>query len=625
MCGLCGFVTNENYSSSIIVEMVEKISHRGPDDSKTMKIKGSCDYWFGHNRLSIIDLDSRSSQPFVDDSGIILLYNGEIYNYRELREFLTNHDFKTNSDTEVILAGFKHEGIEFIKKLVGIFAIAIFDQQTETTYLVRDRIGVKPLFYFCNNKELVYGSELSSAVCHPGVNATIDRNSLQSLLSLKFIPSPNTIYKEVYKVDPGTIVIFEKNRYSKKIVYWNLIDEFLKKQGKLKKNNSLIITSNVEDEIITSIKRNLISDVEIASLLSSGIDSSLVTSIASKERKLSTFTIGFLDSRFNELDIALEISRELGLENINTKLGFNDLKNLLIKPPFLISEPIVDSSIIPMLQISKMVNSNSYKVMLSGDGGDELFYGYSHYLKYSKYLRGFKMFNKILNLFKISKIIPESIDYKSGFIKYVLGSLSSLRNFIYSLYGGYTAYYANKVVLNSSRKDALESFEIFEQLRKVNSLNLLSLFDLRFYLPDDMLTKVDRASMAYSVESRVPLLDHPLIEKSFGLRIKDHVSGNLLKKIPKNLLKKYLKDDLILKNKKGFNIPIIDLINDNDVMKEVKRLSNYDYIIKQGLFDYSEISKIINKKKKKSDKSYLFIWNYLNFQIWYDKTFYNNF
>lgn len=629
MCGFCGFASKFDAPDNTIITMTNSIKHRGPDAQKTLSFLFQDTYYgLGHNRLSIIDLDERSSQPFSDsDEETILLYNGEIYNYQELKKELFDYNFKTESDTEVILAGYKKYGLEYIQKLIGMFAIVLIDKKSSMIHLVRDRIGIKPLFYSIGESELLFSSEIEAITKFPTFKKNINLQSVTSLLSLKYIPSPYTVYENIKKVPPGTIISIKNLNSLQEIVYWDPIDEYDKNSLSRKKSSKVHHLEQLNNSIHNAVKRNMVSDVKVASLLSSGVDSSIVTSIASKHREISSFTIGFEDVQLDESNLSKRISEHLKITNTNKQITFDDQVATLLRVAELIDEPITDSSFIPTYLVSKLLNEHSYKVVLTGDGGDEIFYGYTHYDKYPKYIRIFKSISpifKIINFAKKKKRPYSKSFINSGIIRYILSSFNDFTTFFSRLISGYNGFYAGLMLINDDSTQLINSIKFLKKLEKRNANLICSIYDLKVYLPDDMLTKVDRASMRNSLEARVPLLDHPVIENSFKFDVNEHKHFKTKKILLKRLLESLLPENLINKEKKGFNISTEKLLHSTKIKQRLFELSEIDYLENQKIFQIAELRNLISDYYSFGGKSHSFIWNFLLFQLWYDFRFLGN-
>jgi asparagine synthase (glutamine-hydrolysing) len=613
MCGIFGYYTKNTVTSEQLKESTNCLFHRGPDSFGYTTIKRKeFEIGLGHRRLSIIDLDPRSDQPFSSDDGQVqVVFNGEIYNYLELKSYLNDYKFKTTSDTEVILALYLESGITFVNKLLGIFSISIYDNINGNLFLIRDRNGVKPLYYYIKDHSLVFSSELKSIVSYPYFEKKINIASVQIMLSMGYIPSPHSIYDSVFKLLPGSILVFNEGRVIENIKYWDHVDNYLRS------NQFDIGVSDIKEEIINSVSRNkLAADVEVVTMLSGGIDSSLVSILASKIGKIRSYTLGFKDSRFDESKYAKHVSDTFNFENVLHTLDIDDLVNTVKILPEIYDEPFGDSSQIPTYLISKKVSDDGYKVVLSGDGGDEYFYGYSSLdslrSRHSKY----KFLHPLAILFH--PILKLSDRF---FPLYLLSLFRSIESFFFGIKSGYSGWFASKVMkgFNNQKEQIHHSFSFLKRLETQNILEKHYIFDQMIYLPDDILTKVDRATMHCSLECRVPLLDHPVTDLAYKISQENHIHGSKKKTILKAILKDYMGEEFTQRQKTGFSIPMDSLLQNEEIKKEIYRVSCKEFLEKQDIFKFNEISKILTKYYRgKNRKAENFIWNYLVFQLWYE-------
>lgn len=618
MCGICGYVSNKSLGKKLLKKMNDKISYRGPnaDGYYIDNLGENKEIGLAHKRLAILDLSSSANQPMTSKNGdIILIFNGEIYNYIILREELQEKGylFNTNSDTEVIINGYLEYGINIVNKLNGMFAIALFDKREGTLYLIRDHIGVKPLYYYKDNTDLVFASELKPIMEFPGFQKKLDMNSLDMYLYHGYITGEKSIFKSVYKLLPGHYLKY-KNGVIELKEYWSVKEAY---KNKKEKQESLEKWKEiVKNHLEKSINERLISDVPIGAFLSGGIDSSIIVSIMQKLSKVpvKTFSIGFKNKEYDETKYAKRIAEYLGTEHTEYYLEIEDIKTLIKEIPKYYDEPFADSSQIPTMMVSKLARKQ-VTVTLTGDGGDELFCGYSTYEHY-------KRFSKYVPLFKVAQIIP----FKHFFIK----KLSSRYTHIFKfdtednlINAGYLNYLEKDSLIKNYKKTILNN--------RYSSLNTLSqniqekamLRDLITYLPDDILTKVDRASMKYSLESRAPFIDdYKFIELSFNiphsLKFKNYERKYLLKQI----LYDYIPKELVDRPKKGFSIPIDEILR-NDINFLLDEYLNDIFLEKQNIFKVKEIKKYLKLFKNNKNIEYQglyvnkLIWHLLIFQMWY--------
>jgi asparagine synthase (glutamine-hydrolysing) len=611
MCGICGFYHKKNVSKNELKLMNRTLNYRGPDDEGYFikKINDSYQLGLAHNRLSIIDLSKNGHQPmFSFDKNIIVSYNGEIYNYKEIKRRLKMKDykFKSETDTEVIIYAYKEWGIDCIKQFNGMFAISIYDKLNDILYLVRDRMGIKPLYYYKKGNDLVFGSELKPIMKYPFFKKSINFNSLNMFLHHGYITAPNTIFKNTYKLNPGSYLKIENNNIEE-MSYWDIKNKFINRNVANKKEKFYI---KELDKIITdSIDKRMISDVSLGAFLSGGIDSSLVVSIMQKlsSKPVNTFTIGFNEDKYNEAHHAKRVANHLGTNHHELYLPITKAQELIEQIPIYYDEPFADSSQLATMLVSRLAKKN-VTVSLSGDGGDELFCGYNRYNKVLK-LKKYKILSYFFQFFKDDDL--GEINRKLLKLKF----LNKDNNIVNS------DYLASEFFLNNLIKQPFKFeskyFDILNLTSDIQEKNMLQ--DLITYLPDDILTKVDRASMAYSLESRTPLLDHRIVEFAFNLPHNLKYKNSNLKYILKKLLYKYIPKKIVNRPKQGFGVPIYDWLR-NDLDNYVNYYLSEEFIYKQKIFNYEEVVKLV-KRFKNNQSLYVdkLVWNIIVFQLWYKK------
>ncbi|QOP45834.1 asparagine synthase (glutamine-hydrolyzing) [Sulfurimonas paralvinellae] len=549
MCSILGYF-NTKLPYKDIIKQNFFISHRGPDNStvKEYSLRNKKLY-LGHNRLSIQDLATHANQP-MENERFSIVFNGEIYNHFELRS-KCNVEWKTTSDTETLLILFSKFGVEkTLEKLIGMFAIGIFDKTDKKLYLIRDRVGIKPLYYTFQNEEFAFSSELKGFARH--LKQQVSNKSLVQFMTLGYMPNDNSYYTNISKLPPGHYLIFDgKNIDINR--YWNL-----PKEKKYISYNDAV--EETERLIRSSIKYRLLADVKVGSFLSGGVDSSLVSAIMQQEsnNKIKTFSIGFEDKAYDESTYAKEVAKHIESEHYEYKFCVKDVFDFLEDFDTYYDEPFGDASSLPMLLLSQKTKEQ-VTVALSGDGGDELFLGYDRYFLTQKYLDRFSKIPQILR--NILSIIGKySLNDKLQKASYSLKNLNE-QNLYALLYSSIKPWELSNLfdqdfLVESFGKSNLNLLDILEYQFDSNDLmDCLSRLDFHRYLPDDILTKVDRASMAFSLESRVPLLDHRIVEFAYSLPI-----DIKLKKGPKSILKdilyKQMPKELIERPKKGFSVPL---------------------------------------------------------------------
>jgi asparagine synthase (glutamine-hydrolysing) len=633
MCGIAGFVDfNCKSDLKILDKMRDTLSHRGPDNAGSLLVDNDkCQIGLGHRRLSIIDLSSSGNQPMTDVTGnYSIVFNGEIYNFKEIKTELHSLGcrFESTSDTEVILTSYIKFGIGAVEKFIGMFAFVIYDKINNKIIFCRDRTGVKPLYYSINSSLILFGSELKSLMAHPAFEKSIDFNSLASFLRRGWIAAPYTIFESVFKLKPGHYLeINLSNKDIKEYCYWDV-------HGYYRKEELMISFDEAKERLHELLKSaceyRMVADTEVGVFLSGGFDSSTVTAILQKNRvkKLNTFSIGFEDEKFNEAPYAKAVAAYLGTNHHEMICTANDALELIENLPFYYDEPFADSSAIPTMLVSKLA-SRKVKVCLSADGGDEVFGGYPRY------------YNK-LDDFSLVKSIP-------GYLKKPLSTLLAISpNLMFSKNPQYKVR-IEKLQSILDQKDLSKIFRYrsepihfsnleVKKLIKVKNLNfsLLSFYDdiqvrdnigpamfmmaleYKTTLVDDILVKVDRATMSHSLEGREPFLDHRLVEFCARLNSNLHFKDKNPKSLLKEICYEYLPKDLLDRPKKGFSIPTNKWLH-SELKEMVLELSNSNFINNQNIFDPKKSSKVIKNYYEGNDKNGERIWFFLMFQLWYKK------
>jgi len=567
MCGICGRY-NFNDPAPITREELKKMNdliiHRGPDDEGYYI---SDNIGFAMRRLSIIDL-AGGHQPMTNEDGSIwVILNGEIYNFQSLREGLLErgHKFKTKSDTEVLVHLYEEKGINFVKELRGMFAIALWDSNKKRFILVRDRIGKKPLFYSLNNNFIAFGSELRSILSVPGISKEVDFKAIDAYLSLQYIPSPLSIFKSIRKLKPASMLIFENGK-SEISEYWDLP----LKEEKLDYLSLEETKKRLYDELFEATKIRMISDVPLGAFLSGGVDSSVIVALMSKisSKPVKTFSIGFKEEKFSELKYAKEVADMYGTEHTEFIVEAN-MADVLPKLVWHYSEPYADSSALPSYYVSRETRKE-VTVALNGDGGDECFGGYLRYVA----MRFVSCMNLMPNSVKkaalmIANILPDGnapygiIWRGKKFLQAVLsGSFSST-------YLATVSFFKTKEkneLLSDDFKNAVgkdlnyaERYisDLFKKVDNQNMIDKLLYVDFHSYLPECLMTKMDIASMANSLEARSPFLDHKVIEFAYRLPSNLKMRGlNKTKWILKETFKDMLPKSICKRGKQGFGIPL---------------------------------------------------------------------
>lgn len=654
MCGFVGiFDPHKIFNSEELIkytfDMASELVHRGPDDNGN---------WFkeiialSHRRLSIQDLSKAGVQPMKSRcERYIIAFNGEIYNHKQLRnEIIKTRSLKFNglSDTESLLEAISYWGLEkTLKKINGMFAFALWDNKLKKIHLVRDRFGEKPLYYGWINQSLVFASELKAIRKNPKFKNIINKEAVIEFFNKGYIPSPLSIYKDIYKIEPGTFISLDCN-FPKippnrplttgssfgniKVKKFFNIENFISKKNSL--DNETKCIKKLEKLLTNSLELQSRADVPIGVFLSGGVDSATIVSLLQKTsmNQINTFTLGFNQNHYDETEKASRISKIIGTNHEEYIMDDKDINNLIPKLPFIYDEPFADSSQIPSFIICEF-SSQKYKVLLSGDGGDELFGGYPRYnlaLRQDKFLKLFdysicnKIGNHGINILNSNLLNSMMYSSKRGWNnKKIVTSLNKLNKLFYRLQNVQSI---NDINLDMNRiwekhqklsnyNNKLASFKDSDELRKY-----LMISDFKQYLPDDLICKMERASMANSIELRMPFLDKKLVSFSLSLPTRISCKSNQTKYLLKKVLEKYLPKDLIYSPKKGFKLPLAEIL----------RTSLYDWandlINIYDLEDETDISKDIVQKIWKQHISGNYdwsnkIWTILMYLLWRKENF----
>lgn len=604
MCGITGFYSKDNpnfVSKDELDLMTACLVHRGPDAKGSFYTEN---LGLGHQRLSILDLSDDANQPMESHfMRYICVYNGEVYNFKEIANDL-NIELKTNTDTEVIIEAFAEWGITFINKLNGMFSIGIYDKQDQILYIFRDRVGIKPLYYYWDGTNFAFASEIKSLLQVKYINEKkqINNFAIYEFLHLGFIPEPNTIYSNIRKFPNGQVGIVSQNGFRLES-YWDI-------EGSIRRN---LITDPTEAKdrlrslIQSSVSMSLVSDVPFGTFLSGGIDSSLVTAVAAQNhpQKLNTFSIGFKDSEFDESKYAAKIANYLGTEHHEFFVSEEDAKNIIVDMLDFYDEPFGDSSAIPTMMLSKFAKQH-VGVVLSGDGGDELFHGYGAY-KWAKRLNKFAYKNFKDVFATILEITPSNRNKRASYL-FKYSKKQNLKSHIFSQ----EQYFFSENELTKLLNPDLIFDNSLEQdysnfVRKLTPEEAQAIFDLRYYLKDDLLVKVDRASMRYALETRVPLLDHRIVELALNIDPKLKISNKVQKFLLKEILYEYIPKEFFDRPKSGFAIPLKKWLN-TDLAFLIEEYLNESIINEFRIVEFNVVKNLVREFKLGKDYLYNRLW-----------------
>jgi len=643
MCGFAGFIDYKKIKDYDIyataIRMGTAIAHRGPDDSGVW-FDDVVPLAFIHRRLSILDLTPAGHQPMLSPCGrYILVYNGEIYNHTELRCALDTEgrgdEWRGHSDTEILLAGLIHWGVEgTLSRLNGMFAFALWDRVDQKLFLARDRMGEKPLYYGRCNDSFMFGSELKALKAHPKWNAEIDRNALSLYLRYNYVPAPWSIYRGIFKLPAAHYVVIQYNgdNIGNPICYWDL--------GRVAENGQHHMWEESENPVDAldkrlreAVYRRMTADVPLGAFLSGGYDSSMVVALMQTQsvKPIRTFSIGFEDVHFNEAKHAKAIASYLGTDHTELYVTPEQAMAVIPKLPMIYDEPFADSSQIPTYLVSELARSK-VTVALSGDGGDELFCGYN------RYVLGYQIWS-ILSILPlplrslISKIFAKAHVYgrtletmqKLFPISLRANNLSDrlpkLANVLAHKDGEsfYRILVSHSMSPNEIVLGGVESETILTRYEALPDLpgfrDLMMYLDQMTYLPDDILTKVDRASMAVSLEARVPLLDHNLIEFVWQLPIKYKYRAGIGKWLLREVLYRYVPKSLMDRPKMGFGVPIEHWLK-GPLHEWAEDLLDEKKLIHQGFFDHKTVRLMLSEHMSGKQRLHYQLWDILMFQAW---------
>ena len=619
MCGISGFFTQNNSLSKNkfkLKRMTLKLNHRGPD-SMGLWMEENNGIYLGHTRLSIIDLTKKGDQPMVSKNGrYVIVFNGEIYNFRKLRSYIirkTSLKFSNKTDTVVLLELINILGIKKALRLVqGMYSIGVWDKKTKNLFLARDKFGEKPLFYFLDSKQFIFASELKSIKSYfEPKQLKIDENTVKLYNSLGYIPAPRSIFKNTFKVMPNQIITFNSGKIIDKSVIY-------------KENENNCDYEQLESKIEESVKKMMIADVEIGCFLSGGIDSSLVASMMQKNslKRVKTYSIGFHENEYDESIYSKKIANYLNTDHHEIKLSVNDLIDNIYKIPEIFDEPFGDSSCLPTEIICKYA-SKDLKVVLSGDGADEIFLGYNRYL-FGQKIRNLNqsiplIIRRYLSL--ILETVPNKVyDYVSSPLKKNFG----LQGFTHKMekirkileFNSNADFYKKLNIIDNEMLEFLNNEnDIFQESNKLNFIESIQHNDINYYLPNDILVKVDRCSMHHSLEVRAPFLDLNLTDVVSNISVKEKLKNNNLKSIPKRILKKYIPEKLFDRPKMGFGIPIDKWLDNN----KTSRIFDEIFYETEWSKVYIDKSSVVRKwESYKKFKNFIpaLIWNYAIIGLW---------
>lgn len=625
MCGIAGYISLKNPGmQKRLLQAAGTMQHRGPD-AEGFYFSDDEKVGFLHRRLSILDLSETANQPmFSHDKRYIIVFNGEVYNYKELQQLL--HDkgsqLSTTSDTEVILQLFTEKGPKIFTLMNGMFALAIYDTEKKILTLARDHTGIKPLFIYVDEEEFIFASELKAIKKIQKDKLTINKKAIPYFLHLGYIPHPQTIFNKVEKFPAATYLQVQANSYSlneiqrNAVCYWHI--ETQPQQEVIKDENKA--KGLLSDLLNDAIQKQLISDVPIGTFLSGGIDSSLITAIASKasSKKINSFSIAIDEGKYNESKYALNVASYLKTDHHEFHVKENEVAELVHQLLPLYDEPFADSSAFPTMMVSKLAKKH-VTVALSGDGGDELFMGYGMYKWAKRLSNNYPAFIR-KPLFIASQMMNDKYQRAGNLFAY--NNIENIKSHIFSQ----EQYFFSEPELHDILLDNAFDFRRLNSLNKNENSNKeeeQSLWDLKYYLTDDLLVKVDRASMHYSLETRVPLLDYRIVEFSSMLHRDLKLKNNTTKYLLKQVLYDHVPKEIFDRPKQGFSIPLIKWLK-TDLNYLLEKYTTSEIIEKYHVLDYRKVCSL--KKQYLAGKNYLYnrLWAIIVLHWWLEDFNLNN-
>ena len=595
MCGISGFISKKRITVEQLITMNDTMLHRGPDDSGAEIFVAADGYSVGlaQRRLSIMDLSPLGHQPMhTADGRVSIVYNGEIYNFKELKKALSDYPFRSQCDTEVILAAYEKWGIKCVERFNGMFAIALFDRETQELYLVRDRIGKKPLYYWQDGENLAFASELKPIMACPGFPKRIDKSVLAAYLYQQYIPEPDTIFEDVKKLEPGMILRFCIRTAGgagsaqaegcgsriEKLRYWSIADSYRKgiadpvtDYGQAKAELKALLQK--------SVKSRMEADVPLGTFLSGGYDSSLVTAMAQEAAgaPVKTFSIGFAEKEYDESGYAAEVAKHLGTDHTAQITTEAEMLRLVDSIPKYFDEPMADSSQIPSMLVAALARQK-VTVALSGDGGDEFFCGYQMYEKLALAQKLDMLGGMVYGISRLPGISRLGLLEKLPFSVRTIAQNRDPRYKTQLCSDKYLSCVKRLTGTDEVRFDRETAYGVKNwQIRRM-------LLDMDTYLPGDILSKVDRATMKYSLEARCPVLDRDVMEYSFRLphSFKDHKGCQ--KYILKDIAYDYIPKELLERPKSGFSVPMDKWLR-GPLREKLTDYASASFLRRQGLFD----------------------------------------
>jgi asparagine synthase (glutamine-hydrolyzing) len=602
MCGIVGLVTKKEKENTIKL-MSDRIKHRGPDGDGYF-IDG--DVALGHRRLSIIDLSTGDQPMFNEDGSVVTVFNGEIYNYQELKEELIalGHDFKTKSDTEVLVHGYEEWHTDLPKHLRGMFAFAIYDKNKNEVFLARDNFGIKPLYFAKMNDTFMFASEIKAFLDVPDFEKVFNESILETYLEFSFVPTNETFFKGVHRLDAGCSLLYKDGEIK--------LNKYFKLDFKEENMSFEDAVKNISDVMKDSVEKHLIADVEVGSFLSSGIDSSYIVSLAKPDK---TYTVGYENKKYDETMYAKDLAEKLGIKNESKIITKEEYLENISKIMYHLDEPTSDPAAISLYFVAKLA-SKDLKVVLSGEGADEFFGGYNYYREEVDY----KFYNKLPfcirhAIGKVASIFPEG----RGF-NFLVRRGEKLENSYIGVNRNFSSKMAKKVLKNNYELEAIHvTKDVYNEFKNYSNIDKMQAIDINFWLMKDILLKADRMTMASSIEGRVPFIDKEVFKVASHLPFDYKVTKENTKVALRAAAKEVIPTEAYKKKKLGFPVPVREWIKEGDFKEEVEKTLNSD--VANKYFNTKIINKMFEEHVNGKKDNYRKIWTIYTFIKWYQVFF----
>jgi asparagine synthase (glutamine-hydrolysing) len=602
MCGIAGYISESKPNKRILKAMTDRIAYRGPD-GEGFYLDDKCA--LGHRRLSIIDLANGKQPMYNDKKNIVIVFNGEIYNYKELREELSGkYKFQNNSDTETIIYGYEEWGHKVVDHLRGMFAFALWDQDKQELFCARDKWGIKPFYYYQNDKTFMFGSEIKSFLDHPDFEKKFNDEILASYLCFNSVPTEESFFKGVYKLLPGHTLTFKDNKIKIEKYFELSFEETDQPEEKM--------INEIREAMKDSVKHHEIADVEVGSFLSSGIDSSYLVSLARPDK---TYTVGYDNPKYDEISYAKDLTKKLGISNKSKKITKEEYLKAFPNIIYHMDEPLADPSVIALYFVAQIA-SKDVKVVMSGEGADEFFAGYQTYQEDLTQEWYMKIPYPIRHLASnIASVLPD----KWG-LNFIYRRGKKLKDYNIGLGRLFRDEEAIKLVKPKNQIKPISVVKpYYEKYEKDSNTAQRQAIDFYFWLVNDFLHGVDRNTMMFGLEARTPFLDDKVYEVARKLPVSAKVNKETTKPILREAAREVIPNESYKKKKLGFPVPLREWVRDEDLYTEIK--NKFNSPVAEKFFNVKAINKLLEDNNNRKKDNYKKVWVIYTFIIWYERFF----